>query len=70
LVLAALLALTQALPASKKELAGQEIVDFVNSQKDGTWKAELHPRFSKMSIDELKALMGNNFDLHCISYDD
>jgi hypothetical protein len=58
LVFLALVAVTWALPANKHELSGQELVDFINNQKGGTWKAKLHPRFSQMTTEELKSLMG------------
>jgi len=58
LVLATLAAVTWALPANKQELSGQEMVDFINNQKGGTWKAKLNSRFSKMTTEELKSLMG------------
>jgi len=58
LALAAFVAVAWSLPANKNEMSAQEMVDFINNQEGGTWKAELHPRFSKMSVDQLKTLMG------------
>jgi len=56
---ATLVAVAWSLPTNKQEFANhQEMVDFINSQKDSTWKAKVHPRFSQMTTEQLKALMG------------
>jgi len=54
---AALLAVAWALPV-EQEMSRQEMVDFINSQKESTWKAKLHPRFANMDNAQIKKLMG------------
>ena len=59
LVLAAtVLAVSWALPAKKDLSFGQEMVDFINNQEGGTWKAKLHSRFASMTNEEIKRMLG------------
>lgn len=56
LVVVAFAVASWSLPA--KQASGQEMVDFINNKKGGTWKAKLNTRFVNMDIEQIKKMLG------------